>query len=63
MTGDESRKLKVGDRVCWGLATNDFGTVVETSWSGVVIAWDDGKSTSIKHNDMTKVEPVPTMRI
>jgi hypothetical protein len=40
MTGDQSRLLKVGDRVCWGVTTTDLGTVVGTAWSGVTIDWD-----------------------
>ena len=59
MTGDQSRLLKVGDRVCWGATITDLGTVVETSWSGVTIDWDDGHTTSIQHNDMAQVERVP----
>jgi hypothetical protein len=60
MTGDQSRSLKPGDRVCWGDGTtaNDFGTVVGTSWSEVTIAWDDGEANSVSHNDMAKVERV-----
>jgi hypothetical protein len=58
MTGDESRKLKIGDRVRWkGGATNQ-GRVRGTSWSGVTIDWDDGDSTSASHNDMTPVDRV-----
>lgn len=63
MTGEQSRKLKIGDRVCWGSTTNDLGTVVKATWSEVTIEWDDGLAASIQHNDMTKVERVPTMRI
>jgi hypothetical protein len=59
MTGDQSRLLKVGDRVCWNIDENDQGTVVGTSWSGVTIDWDDGHTTSIQHNDMAQVERVP----
>jgi hypothetical protein len=59
MTGDQSRTLEVGDRVCWGDTTTDLGTVVGASWSGVTIAWDDGDSNSVGHNDMAKVERVP----
>jgi hypothetical protein len=60
MTGDQSRLLKVGDRVCWGATTTDLGTVVRTSWSEVTIDWDDGHTTTIQHNDMAQVERVPT---
>jgi hypothetical protein len=59
MTGDQSRLLKVGDRVCWGDTTTDLGTVVATSWSGVTILWDDGESNSVNHNDMGQVERAP----
>ena len=59
MTGDQSRLLKVGDRVRWGATTTDLGTVVETTWNGVTIDWDDGHTTPIRHNDMTQVERVP----
>ena len=60
MTGDQSRLLKVGDRVCWGVTTTDLGTVVGMAWSGVTIDWDDGHTSSIQHNDMAQVERVPT---
>ena len=63
MTGEQSRYLEVGDRVCWGVTTTDLGTVVGTSWSGVTIAWDDGHTTSVQHNDMAKVERNPTKLI
>jgi hypothetical protein len=59
MTGDQSRALKVGDRVCWGAKTTDLGTVIGTSWSEVTIAWDDGEANSVSHNDMAQVERVP----
>jgi hypothetical protein len=59
MTGDQSRLLKVGDRVCWGATTTDVGTVIGTSWSEVTISWDDGEASSVSHNDMAKVERVP----
>jgi hypothetical protein len=59
MTGDQSRLLKVGDRVRWGDTTTDFGTVVETTWNGVTIGWDDGRTNSIEHNDMKQVERAP----
>jgi hypothetical protein len=52
MTGDQSRLLKRFDRVRWGATTTDLGTVVETTWSGVTINWDDGRTTSIFHSDM-----------
>jgi hypothetical protein len=59
MTGDQSRLLKVGDRVCWKKSDTNLGTVTGTAWSGVTIAWDDGDSNSVSHNDMAQVERVP----
>ena len=59
MTGDQSRLLKAGDRVCWGPTTTDQGTVIGTARSGFIIAWDDGDPNSGGHNDMAKVERVP----
>jgi hypothetical protein len=37
MTGEQSRTLGVGERVCWHSSLTDLGTVVETTWSGVTI--------------------------
>ena len=59
MTGDQSRLLKVGDRVCWERSATDLGTVKRNGWGGVIIAWDDGHTASIQHNDMKQVERVP----
>ena len=59
MTRDQSKLLNVGDRVGWAGSAADIGTVVETTWSGVTIRWDNGQTTSIRHNDMKQVERVP----
>ena len=59
MTGNQSRTLKVGDRVRWKDSTIDLGTVTAAAWSGVTISWDDGQTASIQHNDMAQVERVP----
>ena len=59
MTGDQSRLLRVSDRVCWAAAITDLGTVIGTSWSEVTISWDDVEASSVSHNDMAKVERVP----
>jgi hypothetical protein len=56
VTGDESRKLKSGDRVCWLGDLKNQGTVRGTSWSGVTVDWDDGDATSVSHNDMGPVD-------
>jgi len=60
MTGEQSRTLSVGDRVCWGASTTDLGTITHTGWSEVTIDWDDGHTSSIQHNDMAQVERAPT---
>jgi hypothetical protein len=60
VTGDQSRLLNVGDRICWGATTTDLGTIVATSWREVTISWDGGEVTTIQHNDMGRVERVPT---
>ena len=59
MTGSQSKALKVGDRVCWNISTTDLGTIVGTAWNEVSIDWDDGQTTSIRHNDMAQVERLP----
>ena len=58
MTGEQSRQLKVGDRVCWDMSATDLGTVIGADWSEVTIKWDDGKTISVQHNDMARVERV-----
>jgi hypothetical protein len=56
MTGDQSRGLTVGDRVCWNADKNDQGIVTEKNWAGVTIKWDNRSEQAILHNDMTQVE-------
>jgi hypothetical protein len=60
MTGDQSRFLTVGDRVCWQNDQADQGTVTEKNWAGVTIKWDNRSDQAILHNDMAQVERVPT---
>jgi hypothetical protein len=55
MTGGQSRLLNVGDRVCWKVSATDLGTVIGTAWTGVTISWDDGHTSSVRHNDMGEV--------
>jgi len=59
MIGEQSRALKVGDRVQWDNSLTDRGTISEVDWQGVTIKWDDGRMNSIYHNDMAQVERVP----
>jgi hypothetical protein len=64
MTGDESRTLRVGDRVCWGATTTDLGTVIRTSWSEVIITWDGAVGISgpdlahLKVGDRFREKPI-----
>jgi hypothetical protein len=60
MTGDQSRLLRVGDRVCWRNDQADRGTVTETNWAGVTIKWDSRGEQAVLHNDMGQIERVPT---
>jgi hypothetical protein len=60
MTGEESRKLKSGDRVSWRDDSKNQGTVRGMPWIGVTIDWDDGESTSVSHNDMAQVSRAPS---
>ena len=55
MTGEQSRKLKVGDRVSWNADQIDLGTITEVNWAGVSIKWDNREEQSVLHNDMTSV--------
>jgi len=55
MTGDQSRGLSVGARVCWGEDKNDRGTITERNRSGVTLKWDNRDKQSVSHNDMKTV--------
>ncbi|HYA30078.1 MAG TPA: hypothetical protein VEI95_14760 [Acidobacteriota bacterium] len=59
MTGDQSRRLNVGARVCWKASATDQGTVTEKNWAGVTIKWDNRDKQTILHNDMIQVERAP----
>jgi hypothetical protein len=61
MTGEQSRLLKVGDRVCWAATTSDLGMIVGTSWSEVTIVWDDGESNSVNgHSGINDFKAAPS---
>jgi hypothetical protein len=59
MTGDQSRSLSVGERVCWKTSITDQGIVTETNWAGVTIKWNNRNVQPIMHNDMGYVERMP----
>ena len=58
MTGEQSRRLKVGDRVCHEGNHDAGGTVIAVHRSGVKIKikWATGLVSEIMHNDMGKIE-------
>jgi hypothetical protein len=60
MTGDQSRRLNVSDRVRWNNDTNDQGTVIGKNWAGVTVKWDNRGEQAILHNDMILVERAAT---
>jgi hypothetical protein len=65
MTGDQSRGLKVGERVCRNADQNDQGSVTEKNWAGVTIKWDNRSEEAILHNDMRRLsgcEPKTTQQ-
>jgi hypothetical protein len=56
MTGEKSRRLAVGTRVCWNRSEADQGIVVENTWSTVRIKWDSGLTGAVHHNDMGEID-------
>ena len=60
MTVAESKTLKKGTRVYWRGDTADSGTITETSWDAVTIAWNNGKVDSVYHGDMREIQREPT---
>ena len=62
MTSDESKRLKVGDRVCFDGEQADRGTVTATEARYVTIKWDDGHKSLTGHNEMRRVERVLTRK-
>ena len=59
VTPEQSRNLKVGQRVSWLQDDQDRGLIVDRDWSGVKIKWDNGKTSFYHHNDMRDVAAAP----
>ena len=59
VTPEQSRNLKVGQRVSWLANDQDRGVIVERDWTGVKIQWDNGKTSFYHHNDMRDVVSAP----
>ena len=62
MTVSESKNLKKGSRVYWQADGADGGSITETSWDAVMIAWDNGQVARVHHGDMREVQRAPTKR-
>ena len=59
VTGEESRKLNFGDRVCCNADPKDQGTVTEKNWAGVTVKWDSRSEQAVLHNDMGSLFLIP----
>ena len=59
MTVTESKDLKNGNRVYWQGNAADYGTITETSWDAVTIAWNNGQVAIVHHGDMREIERSP----
>ena len=56
MTTDQSKSLSLGARVYWHGDAADSGTITETNWSTVTIAWKNDYTATVHHGDMREVE-------
>ncbi|WMT79489.1 hypothetical protein [Bradyrhizobium sp. Ash2021] len=56
MTSEQSKKLKIGQRVAWHDSETDLGTVEAIDWSGVKIVWANGKEQFLHHNNMGEIK-------
>jgi hypothetical protein len=55
MTGEQSRLLKVGNRVCFNGDQTDRGKRIATQ-ARYVIKWEDGHQSLTGHSAMERVE-------
>ena len=51
MSPRESRQLTVGECICWQNDRRDMGTVVDVSWSGIEIVWDNSATPLFYHHN------------
>jgi len=56
MTIEESKALKKGTRVYWRGDAADSGTITETSWDAVTVAWNSGQVARVYHGDMREIQ-------
>jgi hypothetical protein len=62
MTSEQSRKLKVGTRVCFNGDQADRGKVTAIHANYVTIRWDDGHQSLSSHKEMKRVELLAAKR-
>jgi hypothetical protein len=62
MTIDESKRLKKGSLVYWRGDATDSGTIAETSWDAVTIAWSNGHVARVLRGDMREIQLTPTTK-
>jgi hypothetical protein len=60
MTVDESKALKKDTRVYWQGDAADSGTITETSWDAVTIAWKNGQVARVYQGDMREIQLTTT---
>jgi hypothetical protein len=58
MTPEQSRQLKIGNRVCFNGDPEDSGKVMAVRSRYVTIRWDDGHESFTGHAHMERVELV-----
>jgi hypothetical protein len=56
MTGEQSKQLKVGNRVFFNGDQTDRGKVTAIHMRYVTIKWNDGHKSFSSHNEMERVE-------
>ena len=59
MTPNESKPLTRNSRVYWQGDPADGGTVTETNWDAVTIAWDNGHVARVLRGDMREIQLTP----
>jgi hypothetical protein len=55
MNTEQSRKLKIGARVCFNGQQTDRGTVTATNARYLTIKWEDGHTSFTSNGDMQRV--------
>jgi preprotein translocase subunit YajC len=63
MTPEQSKQLKVGDRVIFNGDPADSGKVTAVEARYVTIKWDDGHESFTGHRGMQRVELVGPRRV